>query len=92
MLNLNGFVEKYAEKNNLSKTASKEEILRFIESFKDITAESGGINLNGFIKSEIKEYKAKKGVNPRTQEKILIPAKTKIKVSALPTFAKMLED
>lgn len=92
METLNSFIRKYAELHSIPMTQARAEIERFESAFKEITVESGGINLNGFIKSEIKEYKAKKGVNPRTQEKILIPAKTKIKVSALPTFAKMLEE
>ena len=92
MLTLNEFVEKYAEKNNISKTKSKEEILRFIDTYKSCTIEYDGIDINGFIKSEVIDIPAREGINPRTQEKITIPKKKKIKVSAKPSFAKMLEE
>lgn len=92
MVTLNEFVEIYAKKSNISKTQAREEITRFIENFKIITVESGGVSINGFIKSSIKVQKAKEGINPRTKEKISIPEKKRIKVNALPTFANMLEE
>ena len=92
MVTLNEYVEYYAKKSNISKTQAREEITRFIENFKIITVESGGISINGFIKSSIKVQKAKEGINPRTKEKISILEKKRIKVNALPSFAKMLEE
>ena len=92
MLTLNQFTEFYAQNSDMPKTKAKEEITRFIENFKTATVENGGVDINGFIKSEIKDKKAREGVNPRTKERIMIPAKKHIKVFVKPSFAKMLED
>lgn len=53
MINLNTFVEVYSKKNNLPKTKSKEEILRFIETYKETTIENNGICINGFLTSQV---------------------------------------
>lgn len=89
---INAFIDKYAEINNLSKTKAKGEILRFIDTFKTCTEENGGIELTGFIKSEVVDVPEKEYRNPKTNEKIVKPKTKKIKVSARPTFAKMLEE
>lgn len=92
MITLNEFINYYSESANITKTQAKEEILRFSDMFKSAVIEKGGVSINGFIKGEIKKQKAKNGVNPHTKEKILIPEKRKIKVSAMPSFAKSLEE
>ena len=73
-------------------TQARAEIERFESAFKEITVESGGINLVGFIKSEVIDKPAHESKNPRTNEKIKVPAKKVIKVKATPSFAKMLEE
>ena len=92
METLNSFIRKYAELHSIPMTQARAEIERFENAFKDITAESGGVNLVGFIKSEVKDKPAHESKNPRTKEKIIIPAKKVIKVKANPSFAKMLEE
>ena len=92
METLNSFIRKYAELHSIPMTQARAEIERFESAFKDITVESGGINLVGFIKSEVKDKPAHESKNPRTKEKIIIPAKKVIKVKATPSFAKMLEE
>lgn len=88
----NAFIDKYAEINKISKVKSKEEILRFVETFKGCTIENGGVDITGFIKSEVIDVPEKEYRNPKTNEKIVKPKTKKIKVSARPTFAKMLEE
>ena len=92
METLNSFIRKYAELHSIPMTQARSEIERFESAFKEITVESGGINLVGFIKSEVKDKPAHESKNPRTKEKIIIPAKKVIKVKANPSFAKMLEE
>ena len=92
METLNSFIRKYAELHSIPMTQARAEIERFESAFKDITVESGGVNLVGFIKSEVKDKPAHESKNPRTKEKIIIPAKKVIKVKANPSFAKMLEE
>ena len=92
METLNSFIRKYAELHSIPMTQARAEIERFESAFKEITVESGGINLVGFIKSEVKDKPAHESKNPRTKEKITVPAKKVIKVKANPSFAKMLEE
>lgn len=92
METLNSFIRKYAELHSIPMTQARAEIERFESAFKEITAESGGINLVGFIKSEVIDKPAHESKNPRTNEKIKVPAKKVIKVKATPSFAKMLEE
>ena len=92
METLNSFIRKYAELHSIPMTQARAEIERFESAFKEITVESGGVNLVGFIKSEVKDKPAHESKNPRTKEKIIIPAKKVIKVKATPSFAKMLEE
>lgn len=95
MIKINGtnaFIDKYAEINNMSKVKSKEEVLRFIDTFKICTEENGGIELTGFIKSEVIDIPEKEYRNPRTNKTVTKPKRKKIKVSARPSFAKMLEE
>lgn len=92
METLNSFIRKYAELHSIPMTQARAEIERFESAFKEITVESGGINLVGFIKSEVKDKPAHESKNPRTKEKIIIPAKKVIKVKANPSFAKMTEE
>lgn len=92
METLNSFIRKYAELHSIPMTQARTEIERFESAFKDITVASGGVNLVGFIKSEVKDKPAHESKNPRTKEKIIVPAKKVIKVKANPSFANMLEE
>lgn len=90
MINTNEFINKYAEINEISKKQSKEEIERFISVFKELTFE-GGVDIRGFIKSEVVDVPAKKGRNPKTGETIDIAPKKVVKVKVASKF-KNLED
>ena len=89
---INAFIDKYAEINKISKVKSKDEVLRFVETFKGCTIENGGVDITGFIKSEVIDVPEKEYRNPKANEKIVKSKTKKIKVSARPTFAKMLEE
>ena len=91
METLNSFIRKYAELHSIPMTQARAEIERFESAFKEITVESGGIDLRGFIKSEVVNVPAKKGRNPKTGETIDIPAKKVVKVKVASKF-KNLED
>ena len=91
METLNSFIRKYAELHSIPMTQARAEIERFENAFKEITVESGGVDLRGFIKSEVVDVPAKKGRNPKTGETIDIPAKKVVKVKVASKF-KNLED
>ena len=92
METLNSFIRKYAELHSIPMTQARAEIERFESAFKEITVESGGIDLRGFIKSEVVDVPAKKGRNPKTGETIDIPAKKVVKVKIASKFKNLTEE
>ena len=84
METLNSFIRKYAELHSIPMTQARAEIERFESAFKEITVESGGVDLRGFMKSEVVNVPAKKGRNPKTGATIDIAPKkvVKIKISS----------
>ena len=91
METLNSFIRKYAELHSIPMTQARAEIERFESAFKDITAESGGIDLRGFIKSEVVDVPAKKGRNPKTGETIDIAPKKVVKIKISSKFKNLEE-
>lgn len=92
MLNLNEFVDYYASANETSKAEAKRNITTFVDTFKSATLEKGGVNLVGFLKSEVTDVPAKKGRNPRDGSVIDIPAKKVVKVKVASKFKNLTED
>ena len=92
METLNGFIRKYAELHSIPMTQARAEIERFESAFKDITAESGGIDLRGFMKSEVVDVPAKKGRNPKTGATIDIAPKKVVKIKVSSKFKNLTEE
>lgn len=92
MLNLNEFVDYYASANNTSKAEAKRNIITFVDTYKSATLEKGGVNLVGFLKSEVVDVPAKKGRNPKTGETIDIAPKKVVKVKVASKFKNLTED
>ena len=69
METLNSFIRKYAELHSIPMTQARAEIERFENAFKEITVESGGIDIRGFIKSEVVNVPAKKVVKIKVSSK-----------------------
>ena len=91
METLNSFIRKYAELHSIPMTQARAEIERFESAFKEITVESGGIDLRGFIKSEVVNVPAKKGRNPKTGEIIDIAPKKVVKIKISSKFKNLEE-
>ena len=91
METLNSFIRKYAELHSISMTQARAEIERFESAFKEITVESGGVDLRGFIKSEVVNVPAKKGRNPKTGATIDIAPKKVVKIKVSSKFKNMEE-
>lgn len=89
METLNSFIRKYAELHSIPMTQARAEIERFESAFKEITVESGGVDLRGFIKSEVVDVPAKKGRNPKTGETIDIAPKKVVKIKISSKFKNM---
>ena len=90
MLNISEFINKYAEINEITKKQSKEEIERFVSTFKALTFE-GGIDIRGFIKSEVVNIPAKKGRNPKDGTEISIPPHKIVKIKISKKFKNLEE-
>ena len=91
METLNSFIRKYAELHSIPMTQARAEIERFESAFKNITAESGGIDLRGFIKSEVVNVPAKKCRNPKTGAIIDIAPKKVVKIKVSSKFKNLEE-
>ncbi len=91
METLNSFIRKYAELHSIPMTQARAEIERFESAFKEITAESGGVDLRGFMKSEVVNVPAKKGRNPKTGATIDIAPKKVVKIKISSKFKNLEE-
>ena len=91
METLNSFIRKYAELHSIPMTQARAEIERFESAFKEITVESGGIDLRGFMKSEVVNVPAKKGRNPKDGSIIDVPAKKVVKIKVSSKFKNLEE-
>ena len=92
METLNSFIRKYAELHSIPMTQARAEIERFESAFKEITAESGGVDLRGFMKSEVVNVPAKKGRNPKTGTTIDIAPKKVVKIKVSSKFKNLTEE
>ena len=71
-------IKNFAEANGLTEAKAK----AYFNSFRDILMEAvlaGEAQVYGFGTFKVKEYAARTGINPRTGEKITIPASKRVK-------------
>jgi DNA-binding protein HU-beta len=69
-------INAIAQKSKLTKKDSEEALNAIIKSIEEVLKKGEKISLVGFGSFEVKERKARKGMNPQTKEEINIPAKT----------------
>jgi DNA-binding protein HU-beta len=82
------FIDLIAEKNGFTKKEAGELVKIFEEAVLEGLAEDGEINLTGFIKFEKVLVAAKEARNPKTGEKVKVPAQTKIKAKISSSFGR----
>ena len=63
-----------AEKTDLTKKDSEKAVSAVFEAITETLKKGDKVSLVGFGTFEVKERAAKEGINPRTKEKMLIPA------------------
>ena len=73
-------INAVAQKTELSKKDSEKAVVAVIDAISETLAAGEKVALVGFGTFEVKERAAREGINPRTKEKIEIPA------SKLPVF------
>jgi DNA-binding protein HU-beta len=76
------FVDRVAAKTNLSKSDAAKAVDAFIDTVQDLLQARESVNFAGFGKFSTQERRARQGVNPRTGERVDIPASTVPKFSA----------
>jgi nucleoid DNA-binding protein len=70
-------VELIAEKTGFTIKDIKVVVEGFIDEVKDALAEDKHIEIRGFGTFKVKNHKARKARNPRTNEEVMVPARKK---------------
>ena len=68
-------ITKIAEKSELSKKDSEKALNAVIAAVTDALVEGDTVQLTGFGTFEVRDKKEKEAINPRTKEKIIVPAR-----------------
>ena len=68
-------ITKIAEKSELSKKDSEKALNAVIAAITDALTEGDKVQLTGFGTFEVRDKKEKEAINPRTKEKIKVPAR-----------------
>ena len=76
------FVDRVAQKSNLSRREAADAVDAVLDSITDVLRSHGEVNFTGFGKFSAQRRAARMGVNPRTGEKVQIPAATVPKFQA----------
>ena len=74
-MNKADLVEKVANQTGLTKKTSREAVDAIISAVTDSLTTEERVTLVGFGTFQVRQRKARKGVNPQTREAINIPAK-----------------
>ena len=74
-------INAVAQKTELSKKDSEKAVVAVIDAISEALAAGEKVALVGFGTFEVKERAAREGINPRTKEKIEIPASKQAKPS-----------
>lgn len=81
-MNKTDLVNEVAAKAGLSKADSKKALDAVLESISQALANEDKVQLLGFGTFAVVEKPAREGINPRTKEKIQIPARKVVKFKA----------
>ncbi len=76
------FIQKVADKSGLTNRDAGKAVDAFMETVTDTLKSRDSINFTGFGKFSASDRAARQGVNPRTGERVDIPATTVPKFSA----------
>lgn len=81
-MNKTNLVDAVAAKSGMSKANAKVAVEAVLESISGALAEGDKVVLIGFGTFSVAEKPARKGINPRTKEKITIKARKNVKFKA----------
>lgn len=81
-MNKTELINEIAAKAGLNKTDAKKALEATLESIEQALANDDKVQLIGFGTFSIVEKEARTGINPRTKEKLVIPARKVVKFKA----------
>lgn len=73
-MNKSEFVRAYADKLGVTIKEAEANLTAFKETLTDVLASGDYVHISGFATFELKSKNARPGINPKTQEKVDIPA------------------
>jgi len=73
-LSTSQLVETVAERTGMSKSQAKQAVSAVFDAMSEALAAGDRIQLSGFGSFEIRDRAERQGTNPRTREKVTIPA------------------
>ena len=76
------FIDKVADKSGLTKRDASAAVDAFLDSITEALSAGDAVSFTGFGKFSAQQRAARQGVNPRTGERVQIPAATVPKFSA----------
>ena len=76
------FIDKVSDRSGLSKRDATKAVDAFLDSITDALKNGEAVSFTGFGKFSAQQRNARQGVNPRTGERVQIPAATVPKFSA----------
>jgi DNA-binding protein HU-beta len=76
------FIDRVASRSGLSKRDATKAVDAFLDSVTDALSSGESVSFTGFGKFSPQQRAARQGVNPRTKERVQIPAATVPKFSA----------
>jgi DNA-binding protein HU-beta len=76
------FIDKVADRSGLSKRDASKAVDAVLDSITDALKQGDAVSFTGFGKFSAQQRAARQGVNPRTGERVQIPAATVPKFSA----------
>lgn len=75
-MNKEAFISVLSTELNLSRAVARETLTKVVEVITNVLKKDGEINLSGFGKFRVAHRAERKGFNPLTKEKLLIPPTT----------------
>lgn len=87
-MNKTDLINEIAAKAGLNKVAAKAALDACLESIEQALANDDKVQLIGFGTFSVQEKEERSGVNPRTKEKITIPARKVVKFKPAAELAK----
>ena len=90
-MNKTEFIGAVAQKGDFSKVCAKKAVDAFIQTVEETLEAGDSVALLGFGSFAVVEKAARKGINPKTKEKINISARKVIKFKPGVTFKKIVE-